>query len=94
MPPERNHESLQFCSRIGIGEVRSRFDGGAITTDAVGLLLRETQKRTGILAQVRQAWPKLRISVRDESGFYREEPTVWCVQNRVDSRGAWRSRNG
>jgi hypothetical protein len=32
-------------------EVRGRFDGGAITTDAGGLLLREVEKRTGIVAQ-------------------------------------------
>jgi hypothetical protein len=31
--------------------VRGRFDGGAITSDAGGLLLREVEKRTGILAQ-------------------------------------------
>jgi hypothetical protein len=31
--------------------VQGRFDGGAITTDAGGLLLREVEKRTGIIAQ-------------------------------------------
>jgi hypothetical protein len=31
--------------------VRGRFDGGAITSDAGGLLLREVEKRTGIGAQ-------------------------------------------
>jgi hypothetical protein len=31
--------------------VRGRFDGGAITSDAGGLLLREVEKRTGIIAQ-------------------------------------------
>ena len=30
-------------------EVTGRFDGGAITTDAGGLLLREVEKRTGII---------------------------------------------
>jgi len=32
-------------------EVRGRFDGGAITSDAGGLLLREVEKRTGIIRQ-------------------------------------------
>ena len=31
--------------------MRGRLDGGAITSDAGGLLLREVEKRTGILAQ-------------------------------------------
>jgi hypothetical protein len=31
--------------------VRGRFDGGAITSDAGGLLLREVEKRAGIIAQ-------------------------------------------
>jgi Transposase DDE domain group 1 len=30
-------------------EVVGRFDGGAITTDGGGLLLREVEKRTGII---------------------------------------------
>ena len=32
-------------------EVRGQFDGGAITSDAGGLLLREVEKRTGIIGQ-------------------------------------------
>ena len=32
-------------------QVVGQFDGGAITTDAGGLLLREVEKRTGILAR-------------------------------------------
>ncbi len=32
-------------------EVQGRFDGGAITSDAGGLLLREVEKRTGIIAR-------------------------------------------
>jgi hypothetical protein len=45
-----NQESLQFHP-LGGREVRGRFDGGAITSDAGGLLLREVEKRTGIIAQ-------------------------------------------
>jgi hypothetical protein len=32
-------------------EVRGRFDGGSITSDAGGLLLREVEKRTNIVGQ-------------------------------------------
>jgi DDE family transposase len=45
-----NQESFQFHPLGGRG-VRARFDGGAITSDAGGLLLREAEKRTGIIAQ-------------------------------------------
>jgi len=45
-----NQESFQFHP-LRKREVRGRFDGGAITTDVGGLLLREVEKRTGIIAQ-------------------------------------------
>jgi Transposase DDE domain group 1 len=45
-----NQESFEFHS-LGRREVWGRFDGGAITSDAGGLLLREVEKRTGIVAQ-------------------------------------------
>jgi DDE family transposase len=45
-----NQESFQFHALFR-REVRSHFDGGTITTDAGGLLLREVEKRTGIIAQ-------------------------------------------
>jgi len=50
LPTQCNQESLQFHP-LGGREVRGRFDGGAITSDAGGLLLREVEKRTGIIAQ-------------------------------------------
>jgi hypothetical protein len=46
------------CSRVGLEfqplnerQIRAQFDGGAITSDGGGLLLREVDKRTGILRQ-------------------------------------------
>jgi len=50
MPTECNQEPFQFHPLIRRA-VRGRFDGGAITSDAGGLLLREVEKRTGILRQ-------------------------------------------
>jgi hypothetical protein len=38
----------------------------------------------GIVAQIRAAWPEVRIIVRGDSGFCREELMVWCEQNQVD----------
>ena len=50
MRTQCNQEVLQFHP-LGGREVRGRFDGGAITSDAGGLLLREVAQRTGIIAQ-------------------------------------------
>src|ERR1700678_4260705 len=38
----------------------------------------------GIVAQLRAKWPKVRIVLRADSGFCREELMGWCEQNRVD----------
>jgi hypothetical protein len=37
-----------------------------------------------IVAQIRQAWPEVRITLRGDSGFCREELMGWCERNRVD----------
>jgi hypothetical protein len=37
-----------------------------------------------IVAQVRAAWPKVRILLRADSGFAREELMAWCEANNVD----------
>jgi len=50
LPTQCNQEFLEFHP-LGKREVRGGFDGGAITSDAGGLLLREVEKRTGIIAQ-------------------------------------------
>ena len=48
MSTECNQESFEFHP-LNQRQVVGRFDGGAITTDAGGLLLREVEKRTGII---------------------------------------------
>lgn len=50
MPTQCNQEFLEFHP-LDKREVRGGFDGGTITSDAGGLLLREVEKRTGIIAQ-------------------------------------------
>jgi len=37
-----------------------------------------------IVKQIRQRWPRVRIILRADSGFCREELMGWCEQNRVD----------
>jgi len=37
-----------------------------------------------IVARIRQAWPEVRITLRADSGFCREELMGWCEQNQVD----------
>ena len=48
MPTQCNQESFEFHP-LNPRQVVGRFDGGAITSDAGGLLLREVEKRTGII---------------------------------------------
>lgn len=37
-----------------------------------------------IIAQIRRHWPEVRILLRADSGFAREELMAWCEDNRVD----------
>jgi Transposase DDE domain group 1 len=37
-----------------------------------------------IVQQIRRRWPKVRIILRADSGFCREELMAWCEQNQVD----------
>jgi hypothetical protein len=37
-----------------------------------------------IVAQIRRCWPKVRILVRADSGFARDELMAWCEANSVD----------
>jgi hypothetical protein len=37
-----------------------------------------------LVKQLRQAWPEVRITLRGDSGFCREELLAWCEANQVD----------
>jgi len=37
-----------------------------------------------IVAGIREAWPEVKITLRGDSGFCREELMAWCEENRVD----------
>jgi hypothetical protein len=43
-----------------------------------------TAELARIAAQIRAVWPEVRIIVRGDSGFCREELMAWCEEQRVD----------
>jgi hypothetical protein len=76
LPAQFNQEFLEFHP-LDKREVRGRFNGGAITSDAGRLLLREVEKRTGIIAQFAACFWDYRKAERIEHG----------VKERVAQRG-------
>src|SRR6266545_7133688 len=50
-------------------------------SDAAAGTLAEIQR---IVAQIRAAWPQVKIILRGDSGFCRNELMSWCEANRVD----------
>jgi hypothetical protein len=59
-----------LCARLR----RSDIDGAAGTVEEL----------EPIVQQLRAAWPKVKITVRGDSGFCRESIMSWCEQNAVD----------
>jgi hypothetical protein len=61
-----------LCARLR----RSNIDGAEGSVEEL----------TGIVGQVRQAWPEVKIIIRADSGFCREELMAWCEdeKNRID----------
>jgi hypothetical protein len=49
--------------------------------DAAAGTVQELQR---IVAHIRRRWPRVRIVVRADSGFCRENIMAWCERNRVD----------
>jgi Transposase DDE domain group 1 len=49
--------------------------------DASAGCLKEIER---IVAQIRQRWPEVKITIRGDSGFCREELMSWCEANQVD----------
>src|SRR2546428_11746046 len=65
-----------FCGDFLLG---ARLRPSNIDASAGGL---EEVER--IVAEIRQAWPEVKITLRGDSGFCREELMAWCEQNQVD----------
>jgi DDE family transposase len=81
---ECNTERFDF-QPLAKREVRGGFDGGAITSDAGALLLREVEvKLAGLVERIRRQWPDVQIIVRADSGFCRENLMCWCEDHGVD----------
>jgi hypothetical protein len=49
--------------------------------DASAGALKQLQQ---IIAQIREAWPQVKIAIRGDSGFCREPIMAWCERNGVD----------
>src|SRR3954449_378748 len=65
-----------FCGRhlLAAKLRRSNIDGAAGAVEEV----------VRIVSQIRARWPRVRILLRADSGFCREELMAWCEANRVD----------
>src|SRR5271167_2094625 len=65
-----------FCGRhlLAAKLRRSNIDGSAGAKEEIAR----------IVAQIRTRWPRVRILLRGDSGFCREELMSWCEVNRVD----------
>jgi hypothetical protein len=65
-----------FCGRqlLAAKLRRSNIDASAGAKDEVARLV----------ARIRRRWPKVRILLRADSGFAREELMAWCEDSRVD----------
>jgi hypothetical protein len=65
-----------FCGRhlLAAKLRRSNIDGAAGAVEEVAR----------IVSQIRARWPRVRILLRADSGFCREELMAWCEANRVD----------
>jgi hypothetical protein len=58
-----------LCARLRPANI----DGGAGSVEELARLVKK----------LRQAWPEVRIIVRGDSGFSREELMAWCEANQV-----------
>jgi hypothetical protein len=65
-----------FCGEHLLG-VRLR----EANIDAAAGSVREIQR---VVEQIRAAWPQVRLVMRGDSGFCREELMSWCAQHHVD----------
>ena len=65
-----------FCGRhlLAAKLRRSNIDGAAGSVEEMAR----------IVGQIRQSWPRVRILLRADSGFCREDLMNWCEANRVD----------
>ena len=78
-----------FTGETGIGaqqDAGSRPALADLRDDPRDLLFRPgaQEEVARIVAQIRERWPRVRILLRGDSGFCRDELMSWCETNRVD----------
>ncbi len=81
----RTHCITIDLANQGRRQVRARFDGGRMSSDGGALLLQAVNQRIvaveelqRIVGQIRQRWPRVRVVVRGDAGFCRDELMAWC----------------
>ena len=83
MRTQCNRESFGFHA-LGKREVVGRFDGGQITSDGGGLLLRETEQATGIIAQFAGCFTDHRhLDQIEAQPLYEDE---YCARGDMENR--------
>lgn len=81
MDPQCTQQSFKFQA-LGRRCVQADFSGGRLTSDAGGVLLREVEKRLGIIEELAECFEDARDSRRVEHRV--EELLAWCESKRVD----------
>src|SRR5213078_2298512 len=81
------------CSQFAFGfhplkrlEIRAQFDGGAISSDGGGLLLREVEKRIGILHQFASCFTDYRNQDLNDHEELRNDPLLAVLVEKADPR--------
>jgi Transposase DDE domain group 1 len=64
-----------FCGHLLVAKLRSA------AMDAAAGAVEEVAR---VVAQIRRRWPRVRIVLRADSGFAREDLMAWCEANGVD----------
>ncbi len=90
----RTHCITIDLANQGRRQVRARFDGGRMSSDGGALLLQAVDQRIGLTRRLAacfvdhrnprrcehslQRWPRVRVVVRGDAGFCRDELMAWC----------------
>lgn len=73
-------------------QIRAQFDGGAITTEGGGLLLREVEKRIGIVRQFAACFRDFLYKIMEESPVIRaQSQNVSSASRRTEGMCAGRA---
>jgi len=87
--PAEKVETIHYAALChDIGKIAQRPDvirkPDSLDEEERRLMMRHPEAGARIVGQIRQAWPEVRIILRGDSGFCREELLAWCESHRVD----------